>query len=136
VQDAVDAVLDGDFLIAGLDVDIGGAALEGVEDGGIEQLDDGGDVAVGGGELVDGEGLVLALLVGHHVEGEAFGDLFQDALGLLGFLEQIGDLGEGGDLDAQLLLKQDGELVDDVEVARSARAISRVPLSAARGTKL
>src|SRR5260370_548561 len=47
VQDAVDAVLDGYFLVARFDVDVTGAALEGVEDRGIDQFDDGRDVAVG-----------------------------------------------------------------------------------------
>ena len=94
VQDAVDAVLDGDFLVARFDVDIAGAAFEGVEDGGIDQLDDRRDVAVDGGELVDGEGFVGIVFVADDVEGEAFGDFFEDALGLLGLLEEVGDLGE------------------------------------------
>ena len=58
VQHAVDAVLDGHFLVARFDVNIAGAPLQRVEDGGVHQLDDRRDVAVGGGELVDGEGFV------------------------------------------------------------------------------
>ncbi len=58
VQHAVDAVLDGHFLIARFDVDIARAPFERVEDGGVDQLDDRRDVAIGGGELVDGERLV------------------------------------------------------------------------------
>ena len=54
MQHAVDAVLDGHFLIARFDVDVAGAALQGVEDGGVHQLDHRRDVAVGG-QLVDGE---------------------------------------------------------------------------------
>ena len=34
---------------------------------------------------------------GDDVEGEAFGDFVENALRLLGLLEQVGDLGERGD---------------------------------------
>ena len=117
VQDAVDAVLDDDFLIARFDVDVGGAAFEGVEDGGIDELDDRRDVAVDGGEAVDGKRFVGVVLVADDVEREAFGDLFEDALGLLGLLEEVGDLGGGGDFDAELLVEEEAEFVDGVEVA-------------------
>ena len=71
-----------------------------------------------GGQLVDGERLVRVAFFADHVEREAFGDLFEHALRLLGLLEQLGDLRERGDLDAQLLVQQQGQLVDQVEVAR------------------
>ena len=103
VQHAVDAVLDGDFLVARFDVNIAGAPFERVEDGGIHQLDHRRDVGVGGGQLVDGERFVRVLFVADHVQREAFGDFFEHALRLLGLLEQIGDLRERGDLDPQLL---------------------------------
>ena len=118
VQHAVDAVLDGHFLVARFDVDIAGAPFERVEDGGIHQLDDGCDVAVGGGELVDRERLVVGLLAAHHVEREALGHLFEHALGLLGLLEQVGDLRQRGYLDPQLFVEQQRQFVDQVEVAR------------------
>ena len=118
VQDAVDAVLDDHFLIAGFDVDVAGAALEGVEDGGIDELDDRRDVAVDGGEAVDGEGFFGVILVSDDVERETFGDFFEDALRLLGFLEEIGDLGGGGDFDAEFFVQQQAQFVDRVEVAR------------------
>ena len=53
----------------------------------------------------------------HHVQREALGDLFQYALRLLGLLEHLGDLRECGDLDPQFLLQQQGQFVDQVEVA-------------------
>jgi len=40
----------------GFDVNIAGAAFQGVEDGRIDQLDDRRDVAIDGGELIDREG--------------------------------------------------------------------------------
>ena len=71
-----------------------------------------------GGELVDGERLVRIVFFADHVEREAFGDFFQHALRLLGLLEQVGDLRKRGDLDAQLLVQQQRQLVDQVEIAR------------------
>ena len=117
VQHSVDAVLDGYFLVARFDVNVAGAPLQRVEDGGIDQLDDRRDVAIDRGELVDGERLFGVLFIDHHVQREAFGNLFQNALGLLGLLEQVGNLGQRGDLDAQLLVKQQRQLVDHVQVA-------------------
>ena len=117
VQHAVDAVLDGHFLVARFDVDIAGAPFERVEDRGVHQLDNRRDVAVGGGQLVDRERFVGVLFVADDVEREAFGDLFENPLGLLGLLEQVGDLRERGDLDLQLLLEQHGQLVDQVQIA-------------------
>ena len=136
MQHAVNAVLDGHFLVARFDVDIAGAPLQRVEDGGVHQLDHRRDVAVGG-QLVDGERFVLVLFVADDVEREAFGHFFEHALRLLGFLEQVGNLRERGDLDAQLLLQQDGQLVDQVEVARIGQRDVQVPvLRTAIGTKL
>ena len=43
--------------------------------------------------------LVAGLVLRHHVQREAFGDLFQHALRLLGLLEELGDLRQRGDLD-------------------------------------
>ncbi len=71
-----------------------------------------------GAQLVDGKRFVGVFFFANNVEREAFGDFFEDALGLLGLLEQIGDLGKRGDFDAQLLAEQDGQLVDQAEVAR------------------
>ena len=137
VQHAVDAVLDGHFLVARFDVDIAGAPLERVEDGGVHQLDDRRDVGIGGGQLVDGERFVGVAVVADHVEREALGDLFENALRLLGLLEQVGDLRERGDLDAQLLVQQQRQFVDQVQVARIGEGdVERAVLRVACGTKL
>ena len=106
VEDAVDAVFDDDFLVSGFDVDVAGAAFEGVEDGGVDELDDGGDVAVAGGEFVDGEGFFGIFVVPDDVEREAFSDFFKDALGLLGFFEEVANLGGGGDADAEFFVEK------------------------------
>src|SRR5213592_1782733 len=60
------------------------------------------NIAVGRRQPVDRQSLVLVLFVANHVQREAFGHLFEHALGLFGLLQQIGDLGKRGNLDAQL----------------------------------
>ncbi len=87
MQHAVDAVLDGHFLVPRFDVDIARPALQRIEDGGVDQLDDGRDIAVGRRQPVDGQSLVLVLFVANHVQREAFGHLFEHALGLFGLLQ-------------------------------------------------
>ncbi len=118
MQDAVNAVLDDDFLIARFDVDVARAPLERVEDRGVDQLDDRRDVAIDRSEPVDGKRFFGVVFVAHDVEREAFGDFFEDALRLLGFLEEVGNLGGGRHLDAEFLVQQQAEFVDRVEVAR------------------
>ena len=107
LQHAVNAVLDGDFLVARFNVNVRGAPFERVEQGGVHQLDHRGDVAIGT-QLLDRERLVGVLFVAHHVEREAFGHLFEHPLALLGLLEQVGDLAQGRHFDAQLFAEQDG----------------------------
>ncbi len=95
LQHAVDAVLHMHRVVVGLDVNVGGAALESGEDGGVHQPDDGADVFFAG-ELLDGDVFVGVVVAGEHVEGEPFAGFVENALRLLGFLEQVGDLRERG----------------------------------------
>src|ERR1039458_7339939 len=131
VQHAVDAVLDGHFLVARFDVNIAGSPFQGVKDGGVDQLDDGGDIRIRGRQLVDGEGLVRIAVFGDHVEREPLGDFLQHALRLFRLLEQFGDLREGGHLHTQFLVEQQRQFIDQVEIPRIGegdiqRAVLRV----------
>ena len=110
VQDAIDAVLDRHVRVAGLDVDVAGPPLEGVEHGRVDQLDH-WRYAAGLGELVDRQGLVR-ILRRAHVQGEFFGDFLQHSLGLLGLVQQVVDLPQGGYGDPQLLAQQRRNLVE------------------------
>ena len=92
LQHTVDAVLDGDFLVARFDVNIARPPLQRIEDGGIHQLDDRRDVAFARGQLVDRKSFVGILFVADYIERKAFGNFLQHALRLLGLLEQIGNL--------------------------------------------
>jgi hypothetical protein len=114
LEHAVDAVLDVDIVVVGLDVNVGGAALEGGEDGGVDQANDGADVFFAG-ELFDGDVFVGIVVAGEDVEGEAFAGFIEDALRLLGFFEQVGDLREGGDAGDDAMGEQAGDLVEDHE---------------------
>ena len=58
------------------------------------------------------------LLVPDHVQREAFGDLVQNALRLLGFLQQVGNLRERRHLHPQLLVQQHAQLIHHAGVAR------------------
>ena len=98
LQHAVDAVLHGDFGVAGFDVDVRSAALERGEDDGFDQADDGADGGVAG-EAITGDRFVAFLFVLGNLQGEGFGGLLEHALGLLGALEQVADLARRGDLD-------------------------------------
>ena len=117
LQHAVDAVLDEERVVEGFEVDIGSAALERGEDGGVDEADDGGDVVVRG-ELLDGDVFVGVLFAGEHVEGEAFAGFVEHALRLLGFLEQVGDLRERGDAGDDARAEQAGDFVDHHELRR------------------
>ncbi len=118
MQNAVDAVFDGYFLIAGLDVNIAGAPFERVENGGIDQLDYRRDIRIGRGQAIDGERLVAVFFFAHYIERKALGHFFEHALRLLGLLEQVGDLRERSHPDTQLLPQQDREFVNQVEIPR------------------
>ena len=78
-QHAVDAELDLHRVVAALDVNITGPALQGGKDGGVDQADDG--AVAFGGEPVDGDAAVFrAVFVADDVERKAFAGFFQNAL--------------------------------------------------------
>ena len=115
LEDAVDAVLDVERVVVGLDVDVGGATLERGEDGGVDQADDGADVFIAG-QLFDGDVFVgIAVIAGDDVEGEAFAGFVEDALRLFGLLEQVGDLRERGDARDDAVAKEAGDFVEHHE---------------------
>src|SRR5271166_4376743 len=107
LQDAVDAVLDGDFAIAGFDVNVTGAAFEGGEDDGFNEANDWILRGVAR-EAIAGDGFVALDVVFGDLQGEGFGGLLEYALRLLGALEQIVDLALGGDFDGKLFAEQQG----------------------------
>jgi len=114
-EDAVNAVADGELLFGRLDVDVGGAFLDGVEDEVVDEADDGG-LASHLGEVQ------VVLRRGHNLDvvfldaGDDLVDL--DVAGFL-LLEGFGDSGEIGAADNDGLNGQAefvAELVEEGEV--------------------
>ena len=115
-QHAVNAVLHHHFDVAGLDVDVTGAPLERGEDHRIHQPHDGADGGIAR-EAVGEKRIFAFLFVLHHLQSEGFGGLFENALGLLGALQQVADLRGRGDLQDQFLAQQQGQFVAQQDLA-------------------
>ena len=79
LQDAVDAVLDDDFSVARFDVDVTGAALEGSENHGVHETDNGTDAGVAR-QFVHGDVFVAVVFVADDLQRESLGRLVEDAL--------------------------------------------------------
>ena len=104
-------------VVPGLDVNIAGTPLQGGEDRGVHQADDGTDVAFRRQPL-DRDGLVgCAFVLADDIERESFAGLFQHALRLLGLLQNVADLRERGDLGDDALAQQQADLVDHHQLA-------------------
>ena len=116
LQDAVNAVFDDHFGVARFDVNVTGAALEGGEDYGVNQAHDGADAGIAR-ELVHRNVFVAVFFVADDLQGETFGGLVQDALGLLGAFEEVVNLARGGDFYLQTFAKQERKFVGELELA-------------------
>jgi hypothetical protein len=94
------------------------AAVQGVEDGRVDELDDRTGVRR---QLVDVEDLFAVLVLGDDGDLELFRRLLQHALGGLALLEDLvdGRLGADGDLDRHA--EQHLQLVDHEHVGRDPR---------------
>ena len=119
-----------------LNVNVGGAALEGGEDGGVDQADDGADVLGLAGELLDRDVFVGVVVAGEHVEGEPFAGFVENALRLLGFLQQVGDLRKRGHARLDALPEQAGDLVEHHQPRRVADRNHQASALCSIGTKL
>src|SRR6266849_4611763 len=106
LKNAVDAVLDGDFGVAGLDVNITGAACERGEDDGFDEANHRADGGIAR-QAVTGDGLFAFLFFIGDLKGEGFGGLLENALGLLGALQEVADLARRGNLDGQFLSEKE-----------------------------
>ena len=93
-------------------MNVGGAALKGGENRGVDKANNGADVFGVSGELLDGDVFVGVFVAGEHVEGQAFAGLIEDALRLLGFLQQVGDLRERGHTRQDARPQKPGNLIE------------------------
>ena len=115
-EHAVNAELNDDGVVAGLDVNIGSAPLQRGENGGINQADDRTGIA-GRGQLVDGERFFRAGVFVFADDGEAFAGFFEHTLRLLGLFENVRDLLQRGNFSDDALLQQQADLVDHHQLA-------------------
>ena len=115
-QHAVNAELDDHRVVAGLNVNIGSAPLQRGEDRGIDQADDRAGIARRR-QLVDGQRFFGASVLIFANDLEAFAGLFQNALRLLGLLENVGDLLQRRNFGDDALLQQQADLVDHHQLA-------------------
>ena len=116
LQDAVNAVLHHDFGVARFDVDVTGAALERGKDDGVDEPNDGAHAGIAR-ELLHGDVFVAVFFVADYLQRETLGGLIEDALGLLGALQQVANLRSGGDFDLQALAEQQRQLVGEMQLA-------------------
>ena len=106
LENAVDPVLDVDVVVFGMDVDVAGPALQGVEDGGVHQPDDGALRLIG--QFLNGDLLAGLVLLD---QGQALGGFLQHPLGRLALLEYVADLGGPGHPHHQSLPQQRAQLI-------------------------
>lgn len=96
-------------------MDVGRAALDGVEQDGVDELDDRRRVLR---DPVDREGLFPLFVLTDELKAEVFGGLVQHPLRGLALLEDVGDAGAASDLDLERQSRQELELVQLHDVRR------------------
>ena len=116
LQNAVNAVLHDHFGVARFDVDVARAPLESGEDYGIDEAHDRAHSGFAS-ELFHGNIFVGIFLVADNLQRETLGGLIEDALRLLGALQQVADLRSRGDANLQALAEQKREFVGKVQLA-------------------
>ena len=116
LQHAVDAVFHVQAVVAGLDMNIAAAPLQGGKDRGVDQPNDGADIGLGR-QLLDRDGFFGVFVLGDDIQGEAFAGLIQHALRLLGLLENVVDLRKGRNFRRDAPAEQQPDLVDHHQLA-------------------
>src|SRR5205814_1317694 len=133
LEHAVDAVLDHDLGVARLDVDVGGAPVEGVEHRGVHEADDRGGVGL---DAVDGEDVFAVVVVAQDLDLEALRGLLQDALRALPALEGLPDGGRGAHRGLDRRLQEQAQLVHDGDVGGVGHDEDEAALLAAVGQEV
>ena len=114
-QHAVDPVFDDDPFLAGLDVDVAGPLVQGIEQGRIDQADDRAGIV---GHLLDGEDFLALVGLLDQLQLEILGDLLQHLLRALAPLDQVGDLPLGGDHMFEPLVEQHLQIIEAAQARR------------------
>jgi hypothetical protein len=133
LEHAVDAVLDHHLGVPGLDVDVRGAPVQGVEDRGVHELDDGRGVGL---DLVHGQDLLAALVVVEDLELEGLGGLLQDPLGPLAPFQRVLDRGRRPHRRLDGGLEDEGQLVHHRDVGGVGHDQHQAPVVAPVGQEV
>jgi hypothetical protein len=116
-QDSINAKLDTYRVIARFDMNITGTPLQRSEDGGVDQPNNWAYVALSR-EAVDGDSFIgPGFIFANHVQRKSFAGVFQNALGLFGFLENLADLTQGGNFGDDTLAQQQADLINHHQLA-------------------
>ena len=116
LQHAVDAVLDVDRVVAGLDVDVARPPLDRRVDRRIDQADD--RIHVAGRQPFDGEAVFPDLLVLEDLQLEAVDGILEDALRALALFQNRLNRGRGANRHLDRRAQHGGQLVDQRQVRR------------------
>src|SRR6266446_2656456 len=110
LQNAIDAVFDGDFGVPRFDVDVTGAALERGKDYGFDETHDraGGAIA---SQTVAGNRLLAFLFFLGSLKSKSFGGLFEHALRLFGAFEDVANLTGGSDANQKFFAEEQRKLI-------------------------
>src|SRR5215469_77194 len=127
-EHAVNTELDHDGVVAGLNVNVGSAPLQGGENRRIDEADDRAGVARRR-QFVDRQGFFRARVLVFADDGEAFAGFFENALRLLGLLQDVGDLLKRGYLGDDALLQQQADLVDHHQLAGVGNGDGQLPVT-------
>ena len=113
----IDAEFDGDRIVARLDVNVAGPPLQRGKDRGIDQANDGADVALRR-QLIDRNCLFAGRFVfADYIQRKSFAGLFQHALRLLGLFENVTDLLERRNFGDNPLAQQKADFIDHHQLA-------------------
>src|ERR1041385_2645679 len=96
-------------------MDITGATLQRGEDRGVNEAND--RAVAFGGEAVNVDGLIAALIFMHYAQCKTFAGVFEHALRLLGFLENFADLYARRNLGDDTAIQQQADFVNHHQLA-------------------
>src|SRR5579871_100701 len=116
LENAVNTVFDGDFAVTRFNVNVACAALEGGEDDGFDQFNDGARGGVSRNAIA-GERFIGVFVGLAGLQRERFGGLFEDALRLFGSLEQVANLARSGNFDGELFAEEQLKFVGKCNLA-------------------
>jgi hypothetical protein len=117
-QHAVDAVLDRHFDVPGLDVNVRGAPFERREDDRVHQANHRADGRFLRRERIGRNVRIGLFILFNDRQSKGLGGLVENALRLLGALQEIADLGGGGNLEDEFLAQQERQFVAEQDLAR------------------